>query len=124
MDEEKKKEGVSVKEIENYAKKHRYEVFYCLLFLLASLFTLVFWGAVFSILLAGLGGIIGAFIPHKVDQLVSKMFAFVLNQDKTVQLVLAGVALIIAIFIAPVIFLLTGLLGGKSMVEKARQKEV
>ena len=41
MDEEKKKEGVSVKELEGYAKKNRFEIFFCILFVLSSLLTLV-----------------------------------------------------------------------------------
>jgi len=36
-----KKEGVSVKEIEEFAKKHRFEVFFCLMFLFACVFGLV-----------------------------------------------------------------------------------
>jgi hypothetical protein len=35
------KKGVSVKEIEEFTKKHRYEVFFCALFVLTCIFSLV-----------------------------------------------------------------------------------
>lgn len=110
--DEKKKEGLSIKEIEGYAKRHRFEIFYCLLFVFASLFTLVFWGAALSILLTGLGGILGVLFPHKVDMFAKKMFSFVFKQEKITQLVIGIAALIIAIFVAPLIFFVIGLHAG------------
>ena len=121
MDEEKKKEGVSVKEIEGYAKKHRFEIFFCLLFILASLFTLVFWGPTLSIFLAGIGGIVGVLLPNKIEELTKKLDTSLLSKEGTTQLIIGIVALIIAIFIAPVIFLLTGLYAGQSMVTLAKE---
>ena len=120
MDEEKKKEGVSVKELEGYAKKHRFEIFFCILFVLASLFTLVFWGPTLSIFLAGIGGIIAVFIPNKMDQFQHKMASMVFSKEGATQLVIAIVALIVAIFLAPIIFFIIGAHAGKSMMQLAR----
>ncbi len=120
MDEEKKNEGVSVKELEGYAKKNRFEIFFCILFVLASLFTLVFWGAPTSIFLAGIGGIISVFLPGKIDQLSHKMASTVFGKEGTTQLVIGIVALIVAIFLAPLIFLIMGLHAGKSMLGLAK----
>ncbi|NGX36960.1 MAG: hypothetical protein K1000chlam2_00106 [Chlamydiae bacterium] len=121
MDEEKKKEGVSVKELEGYAKKHRFEIFFCILFVLASLFTLVFWGPTLSIFLVGIGGIISVFMPDKIDQLQHKMASMVFGKEGATQLIIGIVALIVAIFLAPLIFLIIGAHAGKNMIHLARE---
>ncbi len=121
MDEEKKKEGVSVKELENYAKKHRFEIFFCILFILASLFTLIFWGPTISIFLAGIGGIISVLLPEKIEHLSRKFSAMAFKQQGTTQLIIGIVALIVAIFLAPIIFLLMGLHAGKSMMNLSKE---
>lgn len=121
MDEEKKKEGVSVKEIEGYAKRHRFEIFFCILFVLASLFTLVFWGPTLSIFLAGIGAIVGVFLPGKIDQLARNMASKVLQKEKATQLIVGIVGLIVAIFLAPLVFLWLGLHGGHSIIRIAKE---
>jgi uncharacterized membrane protein len=121
MDEEKKKEGVTVKELEGYAKKNRFEIFFCILFVLASLFTLVFWGATLSIFLVGIGGIVSVFLPQQIDQLSEKMAKMVFAKEGTTQLIIGIVALVVAIFLAPLIFLLVGLHAGKGMLRLAKE---
>jgi len=121
MDEEKKKEGMSVKELEGYAKGHRFEIFFCLLFVLASLFTLVFWGPTLSIFLAGIGGVISVFLPSKVENFSRKMAGTLFKKEGTTQMIIAIVALIVAIFVAPLIFLIIGLHAGKSMLHLAKE---
>lgn len=116
MDEEKKKDGVSVKEIEGYAKKHRFELFFCILFVLACLFTLVFWGPAISIFLAGIGGILSVLMPTKVNELAHKVAHTILHKDGTTQLIIAIAVLIVAIFLAPVVFFFVGLHAGKGMM--------
>lgn len=118
--EEKKKEGVSVKELEGYAKKHRFEIFFCLLFILASLFTLVFWGPTLSIFLAGIGGIVSVFMANQIEGLQKKMATALFTKEGTTQLIVGIAALIVAIFLAPIIFLAIGLHAGKSMLHLAR----
>lgn len=121
MDHEKKKEGVSVKEIEKFAKHHQYELFNVLLFIFASLFTLWFWGSVISIFATGIGGVLGTLFPDKVSAFTIKTYTFVFKQERMTQIVLGIVALIIAIFVAPVIFLVIGLQAGKSMMKRVRE---
>ncbi len=121
MDHEKKKDGVSVKEIEKYAKHHQYELFNILLFIFASLFTLWFWGSVISIFATGIGGVLGTLFPDKISALSMKTYSFMFKQERMTQIVLAIVALILAIFIAPLIFLVIGLHAGKSMMKRVRE---
>lgn len=119
--EEKKKEGVSVKELESYAKKHRFEIFFCILFILASLFSLVLWGAPLSVFLAGIGGIVSVFMPTPIEKFAKKMASMVLGKEGTTQLLAGIVALVVAIFLAPLIFLIMGLHAGKSMLRLAQE---
>lgn len=109
-----KKEGVSVKEIGEFTQKHRFEVFFCVAFALACLFSFVFWGPGWGVLLAAIGGIIGVLIPGKVEHLAKTVLHFIFKQERTVQIVLGVVGWILAIFIPPLVFLCIGLHGGKS----------
>lgn len=115
MNEGKSKEGISIKEIETYTKKHRFEVFFGLIFILASLFTFAMWGAGWSIICAAVGAVIGIFLPGKVEHFSKLTFQFIFRHERGTQLVLAIVALILTIFISPLYFLILGLHGGKSL---------
>lgn len=121
MNEEKKKEGVSVRELEGYAKKHRFEIFFCILFVFASLFTLVFWGPTLSIFLAGIGSIISIFFPRTIDQYAQKFAFKIFSKEATTQLIIGIIALIIAIFLAPIIFLVIGLYAGKGLITLTKE---
>jgi hypothetical protein len=115
MDENKPKEGVSVKEMEAFAKKHRFEVFFCLAFVLACFFTFVMWGPGWSVVAAAVGAILGVLLAGKVAYLSKTVFNFIFKHEQTTQLVLGIIALILAIFIPPLFFLLLGLHGGKDI---------
>ncbi len=115
MDGNKPKEGISVREMEAFAKKHRFEVFFCLAFILACFFTFVMWGPGWSVVAAAVGAVIGVLLVGKVTHFSKMVFAFIFKQEKTIQLVLGIVALILAIFIPPLFFLLLGIHGGKDM---------
>ncbi|MGC1877827.1 MAG: hypothetical protein WA347_00205 [Rhabdochlamydiaceae bacterium] len=115
MDGNKSKEGVSVKEIEAFAKKHRFEVFFCLAFILACLFTFVLWGPGWSVIGATIGAIIGILCVEKITQLSKMTFSFTFKQEPTIQLVLGLVGLVLAIFLPPLFFLILGLHGGKDL---------
>lgn len=116
-----KKEGVSVKEIESYAKKHRFEVFFCMLFVLALLFSFVFFGVVWAVFAVMVGGIIGVLLSEKVEEIAASIMGFFFRQEKTTQLVLAGVSMILAIFLPPLIFFLVGAHGGIHMRQMAME---
>lgn len=120
MDEEKKKEGVSVKELEGYAKKNRFEVFFTLLFVISCLFSFIFWGPMYSVFTLAIGGLLSIWLPAKVEAFAGKMAGTVLHKEGTTQLIVGAAALIVAIFVAPLIFLLFGLHAGKSMIGLAK----
>jgi len=120
---DEKKDGMSVKELEDFAKKHRLEVFFCLLFLLSCVFGV--WGFVFkcgwNILGLTVGAILSILMPAKIDGMLKKMMSFAFKQDTTIQLVFGIVSLVLAIFLPIVIFLLVGMYGGKSLYMQAME---
>jgi len=117
MNEKKMKEGVSIKEIESFTKKHRFEVFFCLAFILACFFSFVMWGTGWAMTATIIGAIVGILLHEKIDTLCKKALQFVFKQETMTQLVLAIVMLILAIVIPPIIFLLIGLHGGKDIYQ-------
>ena len=119
MDEEKKKEGVSVKEIEEYAKKHRYEVVFVLAFVLACFFSFVFFGTGWGVILAAVGGIIGVLLPNKTTLFSDKIFGFIRKQEHVTQIILGVVLLIISVFLPFITFLLLGLYGGLKLRQQS-----
>lgn len=112
MSDDNQKDGVSVKEIENFAKNNRFKLFLCLSFLLACFFSFVFFAA-WSIILTAVGGIVGVLMSSKVESFTSKAHAFCEKQETTTQLILGCVALILSIFLPPLTFFTLGISGGK-----------
>jgi hypothetical protein len=120
MGDQKSKEGISVKELEEFAKKHRHEVFFCLTFLFACIFSLIgYFRGGWSIFFAMAGAIIGVLLPMKTEPFLKKLMQFIFKQETTLQLVLGVVALILAIFIPFLIFLVLGLAGGRFLHQMA-----
>lgn len=109
---ENPKEGISVKEIENFAKNNRFKLFLCLAFLLACFFSFVFFSK-WSLILAAVGGILGVLMPSKVEGLVEKIRFFCEKQENVTQLILGCVGLILSIFLPFLTFLALGAAGGK-----------
>src|ERR1700733_3555645 len=115
MDGGKFKEGMSVKEISSFTKKHRLEVFFCLAFLLACFFSFVMFGTGWAIIAAAVGAILGVLLSGKVMHLFKTIFHFIFKQEQTTQIILGVFLLIIAIFLPPLYFLLLGLSGGNDL---------
>lgn len=121
MDGDKTKQGISVKEIHAFTMKYPVQIFFCIVFILACIFAIVFWGLYWSLILATIGGVLGVLFVEHVKKLGNSMFSFVFKQEATVQIVLAVVAIILAIFVPPLIFLFLGLHGGKDMQDRAME---
>jgi hypothetical protein len=117
--DKKLKEGVSVQELENFGKKYSAEIFLVLYFVLAVLLSRFFFGPMWSIFLAGVGGILGVLLPIKVEKAVRGVFHFVNKQEKITRLILGIVGLIVAFFLPPLIFFFVGLVGGSGIYKAA-----
>lgn len=116
---QEKKEGMSVQELENFGRKYRFEIFFLVYFILATFFTFVFFGAAWSIYLAGIGGVLGIWLPAKVEKAAQGSFHFVLKQEKMTQIILAVVGVVVAFFLPPLVFFLLGLMGGMGCSQHA-----
>ena len=121
MNGDKSKEGVSVREIEAFAKKYRFEVFFIAVFVLACLFTFFLWGLTWSIISTAVGAVLGTLFSGKVAHFSKMAFQFVFKHEKAVQIILGIVVLILAIFIPPLIFLVIGLHAGKDLIHWAME---
>ena len=115
----KKPEGISVSEIENFGKKHRFEIFFFVYFILATLFSPVFFSMMWSIYLAGIGAVLGIWFPDKVDSASKGVFAFIFKQEKATQIVLAVAGILVSFFLAPLIFFTIGLMGGMAVYSQS-----
>ncbi|MCK4934320.1 MAG: hypothetical protein KAR79_01920 [Simkaniaceae bacterium] len=110
-----KKEGMTVQELENFGKKYGFEIAFLLFFILASLFSFVFFGAAWSIYLAGIGGALGIWLPAKVEKFLKTAFQFAFKQEKITQIILAVVGVILSFFVPPLVFFMLGLAGGSGL---------
>ena len=112
---DEKKEGVTVQQIENFGKNHRIEIFFCIVFILSSFFSFLFYGPGWSIYAAGLGGVVAVWIPKLIGRASHGVFHFCASQQKVTRIVIAVVGFVLSIFLPPLIFLCIGLMAGKSL---------
>ena len=117
------KQGFTVQEIENMAKKYRFEVFFSVAFVLAAIFAHVFSMQGWSIFLGAAGGIIGVLLPNQIEKWIGYLLGFTTKQEKVTQIVIGVVLLVLAIIVPPVIFILLGLMGGKSLHKDAMKHQ-
>jgi len=111
MDDKKLKSGVSVKEIETFTKKHRFEVFFSLSLLLSCFFTFVFFEG-WSPVAVMVGGILGILFPIKAAEFIKRFALFFRKQEDLTQLILGITGLVLSIFIPILTFLVLGTCGG------------
>ncbi len=114
----KPKNGMSVEEIEKFGKKHTAEIFLGLYIVLSTLMTFVFFGAVWSVFLAGLGAILGMLMPEKIEKTGKGIYGFVHKQEKITRIVLGVVGIIVSFFLPPLIFFFLGLNGGCAILKR------
>lgn len=110
------KDGVSVQEIETFARKYTTEVFLVLAILIASISSIFdfFSGPGWSIAFAGVCMIIAVLLPDQIEKGMKKLFSFSSKNEKSMQIIIGIVRIVIAIFIPFIIFGLLGLLAGTS----------
>jgi hypothetical protein len=112
----KLKEGVSVQELEDFARKYSTEVFTVVALIIGCISSIFnfFTGPTWTILFLTLGTVLGIFFPAPVDKGLKQLYDFTFKQEKMTQLILGSVKIIIAIFIPFALFAIMGLLAGTS----------
>ena len=113
---EKLKEGLSVHELESFARKHTTEVFSVLAIVIAAISSAFdfFTGPGMTIIFAALGTIVAIFFPAPIEKGLKQLYSFTYKQDKTTEIILGAVKIVVAIFIPFLYFGLLGLLAGTS----------
>lgn len=109
------KGGFTVQEIEQMAKKYRFEVFFCGAFILATIFSKIFELMGYSLLLTAMGAVVGMILPSYTEKLLHSILAYVCKQEKVTQIVIGVILLVISVVLSPVIFLMIGFVSGKSL---------
>jgi hypothetical protein len=113
---DKLKEGVSVQELEDFARKYSTEVFTVLALVIGAISSMFnfFTGPSWTILFITVGAICGILCPNPVERGLRQLYEFTYKQEKTTQFILGAVKIVIAIFIPFVLFGIIGLLAGTS----------
>lgn len=112
---DKLKEGVSVREIEDFARKYTTEVFCILAIIIATISSC--WdfflnGPKFALFFAAVGAILSILFPMPIEHAIKRMMHFTFKQEKSTQIILGVVELVIALFVPFLIFAFVGLLAG------------
>lgn len=123
---DKLKEGVSVEEIEHFARKYTAEVFLALAVVIASISSTFdfFTGPGWSLLLGGLGAVVSIIFPEQIARMFDKFYSFTNKQEKSTQIIIGVVRLIVAIFVPFIIFAEIGCLAGISYHERSKGMSV
>ncbi len=123
---DKIKDGVSVQEVEDFARKHTTEVFTVLAILVASVSSMYdfFTGPKLTILLVAVGIILGIFFPAPVEKGLKQFFSFTNKQEKMTQLIIGCVKIVVGLFIPFILFGAIGLLAGTSYHYYTRHAQV
>jgi hypothetical protein len=113
---DKMKEGMSVNEIESFARKHITESFSILALVIAAISSSFdfFTGPKFSILFLVIGAIAAILFPLSIEKMLKQLYSFTFKQEKMTEVIFGALKLIIALFIPFIYFGFIGLLAGSS----------
>lgn len=123
---DKIKEGVSVQEVEDFARKYTTEVFSVLAILIGSISSMYnfFTGPKLTIALIAIGVILGVFFPAPVEKGLKQFYSFSFKQEKTTQMILGLVKVVVGLFIPFFLFGFMGLLAGTSYHYYTRHAQI
>ena len=123
---DKIKEGISVQEVEDFARKYTTEVFSVLAIAIGSISSMYdfFTGPKMTIVFIAIGVILGVFFPAPVEKGLKQFYSFSFKQEKTTQMVLGIVKVVVGLFIPFVLFGFMGLLAGTSYHYYTRHAQI
>ncbi|OGN68118.1 MAG: hypothetical protein A3I67_05440 [Chlamydiae bacterium RIFCSPLOWO2_02_FULL_45_22] len=123
---DKIKEGVSVQEVEDFARKYTTEVFSVLAIVIGAISSMYdfFTGSKLTIAFLVIGIILGVFFPAPVERGLKQFYSFSFKQEKTTQMILGVVKIVVGLFIPFLLFGFIGLLAGTSYHYYTRQAQV
>jgi hypothetical protein len=111
---EKLKEGVSIEEIEKFARRYTPEVFIIIAMIIATISSVFgfFTGPSWSLIFSGLCLAVTIVIPDPIEKIFAKFHSFLINQNKTTLIIIGIVRIVLAIFIPFILFAEMGFLAG------------
>lgn len=120
---DKLKEGVSVHEVEEFARKYTLEVFLVLAVVVGAISSAFdfFTGPGLTLLFTAAGLVSAVFFPHSAEDWLKQLYSFSLKQEKSTQMILGSVKVIIGIFVPFILFGIVGLLAGSAYHHFTRQ---
>lgn len=123
---EKLKEGVSVQQIEDFARKHTTEVFSIIALIIGAIASIFdfFTGPGLTIFLTAIGAVGGILFPAPVEKVLKQLYSFTYKQEKMTQIILGGVKIVVALFVPFVLFGIVGMLAGTSYHYYTRQAQM
>jgi len=124
---EKLKEGVSVKEIEEFTRQHMMEVFSVAAVIIATItscWDFFLSGPKITLFFTALGMIVSILFPVPVERWLKQLYNFSFKQEKSTQMILGAVKIVVAIFIPFILFAVLGLLAGSSYHYYTRHAQI
>jgi hypothetical protein len=113
---DKLKEGVSIREIEEFVRRRTTEVFFVLALAVGAISGAFdfFMGPGWAIAGFTLACLVAVFSPVPVEKGLKQLYSFLGKQEKTTEIILGLVQLVLALFVPFLYFGLLGLLAGTS----------
>jgi cytochrome bd-type quinol oxidase subunit 2 len=116
------KTGISTQQLEDFAHKHTPEVFAVCAIVIASISSLFdfFTGSSWAVLFFAIGTIAGVVFPSVIESKLSKIYRLIGYQDKTTEMIIGGMKIIVALFLPFIYFCFLGLFAGTSYYQHFR----
>lgn len=123
---DKIKEGVSVQEVEDFARKYTTEVFSVLAIVVAAISSMYdfFTGPKMTIIFLVIGVVVGIFFPAPVEKGLKQFYSFSYKQEKATQMIMGLVKVVVGLFIPFIFFGFMGLLAGTSYHYYTRHAQI
>lgn len=105
-----------MQEIEHFVKNHTSAIFAAVAIFVGAISSIFdfFTGPAMTLLFLGLGAIVALAFPVPMEKTAKKVFLFTSKQEKTVQIVLGCLKVVVALFVPFVFFGFIGVLAGCS----------
>ena len=117
------KDGVTVEELEKFARKYTNEAFLILALLVATVSSVFgfFSGPIWSVLFMGAMAIVAIALPEKIGNFLRKILKFQVTAEKAITIMIGIVRIIIGLFLPFILFAELGLLAGFAFHTTARE---
>jgi cation transport ATPase len=111
---DKLKEGISVQDLETFARRYTHELFLILAIIIASISSMFhfFMSPSWAISFAALATVVSIGFPEQMSRFQKPIFSFLYKQEKSMLMIIGIVRLIVALFLPFVIFTEIGMLAG------------